>query len=125
MILKTIKIEVDIAVLVYARISEYDACMYMLMDKIMMLSLARSFACLSCARSAHEKIHSLHPYKLVYTFNCLFVFIQPSALVSNIGGALSLYLGIAIIMAFELVELLWDILTAFFVYCAHSRPTKG
>ena len=91
----------------------------------MMLCSDSRITCLSCARSAHEKIHLLHPYKLVYTFNCLFVFIQPSALVSNIGGALSLYLGIAIIMAFELVELLWDILAALFVYCAHSRPTKG
>jgi hypothetical protein len=48
-----------------------------------------------------------------------------SSLVSNIGGALSLYLGIAIIMAFELVELMWDILVAFFFYCANSKPKKN
>jgi len=48
----------------------------------------------------------------------------PDSLVSNVGGALSLYLGIAIIMAFELVELFWDILVALFSHCANSKPKK-
>ena len=39
----------------------------------------------------------------------------------NIGGALSLYLGIAIIMAFELVELFWDLIVNIFKYCAKSK----
>jgi hypothetical protein len=43
-------------------------------------------------------------------------------LISNLGGAMSLYLGVALIMAFEIVELLWDILTDFFKYCANSNP---
>ena len=56
--------------------------------------------------------------------NIDFYFFQPDSLVSNVGGALSLYLGIAIIMAFELVELFWDILVALFSHCANSKPKK-
>ena len=37
-------------------------CLYMLVDKIMMLGLAHGFACSSRARSACEKTCSLHPY---------------------------------------------------------------
>jgi hypothetical protein len=45
-------------------------------------------------------------------------------LISNLGGALSLYLGVALIMAFEIVELLWDILTDMFRYCANANPRR-
>ena len=40
----------------------------MLVDKIMMLGLARCFACLSRARSACEKTCSLHPCKIYMSF---------------------------------------------------------
>ena len=35
-------------------------------------------------------------------------------LVSGLGGALSLYLGIAIVMAFEVFELIWDLISNIF-----------
>ena len=37
-------------------------------------------------------------------------FLQESSLVSSLGGALSLYLGIAIIMCVELLELIFDLI---------------
>ena len=37
-----------------------------------------------------------------------------SDLVPGLGGALSLYLGIAIVMAFEVLELIWDLITNIF-----------
>ena len=40
----------------------------------------------------------------------LIVLFQESSLVSSLGGALSLYLGIAIIMCVELLELIFDLI---------------
>ena len=42
-------------------------------------------------------------------------------LVSGLGGALSLYLGIAIVMAFEVLELIWDLIWNIF---NHFNKTK-
>ena len=47
---------------------------------------------------------------------------QLKALIGSLGGALSLYLGCALIMLFELVELAIDI---FIGFCAKHTKIKG
>ena len=49
-----------------------------------------------------------------------FLKFQPEGLLPQVGGALSLFLGIAIIMAFEIIELWGDLLMALFKYCTGS-----
>lgn len=52
--------------------------------------------------------------------------VPDEALISNLGGAFSLYLGVALIMAFEVVEFLWDVATAIMQYLAVSGlPSKA
>jgi len=46
------------------------------------------------------------------------------SLFSQIGGAISLYLGISVIMAFEVFELIGDLVMAIFKYCQTPRPKK-
>ena len=50
--------------------------------------------------------------------------LQFNELLPNIGGTLSLFLGIAVIMAFEIIELLWDLLLAMFNYCTGNKSKK-
>ena len=45
-------------------------------------------------------------------------------MLSALGGSLSLYLGISVSMMFEVLELLVDILTALFSFCA-TRNYRG
>ena len=39
------------------------------------------------------------------------MFLQSDGFFSGIGGSLSLYMGIAVTMAFEIIELLFDLVT--------------
>ena len=50
--------------------------------------------------------------------------LQFNELLPNIGGTLSLFLGIAVIMAFEIIELLWDLVVAMFNYCTGIKSKK-
>ena len=61
--------------------------------------------------------------KGVLFFIYLYLF-QWQGLLSGLGGALSLYMGIAIIMAFEVVELLVDLTVNLWWNGARSGGTK-
>ena len=50
--------------------------------------------------------------------------LQFDGLFSQLGGAISLFLGISVIMAFEVFELIGALLMAMFKYCQISRPKK-
>ena len=55
----------------------------------------------------------------------IFLYIlQFNELLPNIGGTLSLFLGIAVIMAFEIIELLWDLIVAMFKHCTGIKSKK-
>lgn len=61
--------------------------------------------------------------QLLFFFFC---FSKDESLISSLGGALGLYVGIALIMIFELLELLVDIILAIWrYYNAGGKPKKS
>ena len=50
--------------------------------------------------------------------------LQFDGLFSQLGGAISLFLGISVIMVFEVLELIGDLVMAMFKYCQTPRPKK-
>ena len=61
---------------------------------------------------------------ILYKFTIKLNNFQTQMLLPQVGGALSLFLGIAIIMAFEILELILDLLTETFQFCTQSRRGK-
>ena len=62
---------------------------------------------------------SIHKVDTVFII-IIWLLFQAEQLIPGIGGALSLYLGIAIVMAFELLELLFDLILAIFQHKGKS-----
>ncbi len=50
--------------------------------------------------------------------------LKGNAIVSSLGGALSLYLGMAVIMCFEILELILDLFINLFDYCNGGAGKK-
>ena len=68
----------------------------------------------------HKK-NDIEEYEIRYYVQLTKIVFQIGNMLSALGGSLSLYLGISVSMMFEVLELLVDILTALFSFCAASN----
>ena len=74
-------------------------------------------------RIIHELVIIRHKreYENKFYVQLTKIIFQIGNMLSALGGSLSLYLGISVSMMFEVLELLVDILTALFSFCAASN----